>query len=372
MRRDIAYTIILHLAVFLSLTGCNADTPSDPGCDGGVIDILMPSRAGVGEETATNATFRAVVFNANSGVFLDTGTYFKKNDTDDILTPAEINYDDENNLISSISDNREKALLKALDNADIYLVSPACKFNTDYGCLVVNPQKPLYVSSKQNHRNLRHYAPIDFSGNPLTPRRSRLIINFYKLSESSTSSTVTIDDVVLNNAGTSKEALYHLPTNRVLTDADHKMRSITLQVPEKANDITVDGKTFTQMATTGEIYVMSATYNPYNLTSSLCSDYIYLDFKVHQNAGTLPESLLLTDKQFDTLAPGYEYSYRVLLSSEIIQLTVAVSPWNRILNSTGISNDFVNEYNLGTWAINGWGEGTSGDSGIGSIDNPKN
>lgn len=372
MRRDTAYTAIMHLTALLSLAACNSDVPSDRERDGDSVDILLPTRTDEGKGLAAGTTFRAVAFYSSNGAFADTGTYFIKNDGDNILTPAEITYNDNENTISA-KENREKALHNYHTNVDVYLVSPACKINGNDGCLAVDPQEPLYVSSKKNFDRLMHYAPLDFSGEILKTLRSRLIINFYQLSEFSTSAKATIKDVELNNAGTSNEVLYHMPTQRVVTDANHKVRSITLTAPENATEITADGKTFKHTATTGEIYVVSATYNPHVLTSSLSSDYIYLDFTVSQNGGELPQSLLLTDNLFETLEPGYEYSYRVLLSSEILQLTLVVSPWNELAPaSTDINNGFTEEYNLGSWTINGWGAGTSGDSGTGSITNPQN
>ncbi|MCM1138153.1 MAG: hypothetical protein NC221_08055 [Duncaniella sp.] len=370
MRRFTVFKTIPYLIALLSLTGCGTDSTAEPGCDDDIIDITIPSRSDNGTKLASGTSFRAIVFGNADGAYYDSGTYFIKTDGDNNLTPAEITYDSNNNIITGTTECREKALHKYLTKVKIYLVSPACNINTNNGCLLVNPEVPLYVSNQHYYAALMDYAPLDFSGDILKNRRSRLIVNFFQLSEFSTETGATIKDVELHNAGTFNEVLYHLPTNRVVTDDSHRIRTITLIDPETAKEITFEGKNFKLMKTTGNMHVVSATYSPHTLTSSLSSDYIYLNFSVYQNGVELPQSLLLTDNLFETLEPGLEYSYRVLLSSEIIQLTLVISPWNVIDGiSTEINSGLAGEYNLGTWNINGWGQGTPGDSGNTSISN---
>lgn len=368
MRRLNAYVAFIYLTALILLAGCDTDS-TDPDEDGKQIEILNPTRTDDGYNPAAGTTFRAAVFSSNSFAYRDTGTYFLKNEGDNTLTPAEITYNSENNILSTF-ENREKALFSYLTSVDVYLVSPACNIEIGNGCLVVNPEEPFYISNKHSCGDLMHYAPLDFSGDILTRHRSRLIVNFYQSSEFSGETVAEISDVVLNNAGTASEVLYHLPTDKVVTDDEHKTRAITLKNPDDMQEITAEGgKTFRPITTTGEMNVVSATYNPYELTSSLKSDYIYLDFNVCQNGATLPQSLLLTDNQFNTLKPGFIYSYKVLLSSEIIQLTLNVSPWSESGGNSTVNSDFAADYNLGTWNITGWSNGTSGESGNGSITN---
>lgn len=366
MRRQNFYLAFLYLTALIPLVGCDA-VNQDPDEEGGEMEIIVSTRTDDGNKISVGTTFRAMVFNSSGFAYHDTGTYFLKNEGDNILTPAEITYDNDNHILSS-EENRGKALFKYLKSVDIYLVSPACDIDNGTGCLLVNPEVPFYISNKLYFGSLMYYAPLDFSGNILTRHRSRLIVNFYQSSEFSSEEEATITDVVLNNAGTASEVLYHLPTNRVVTDPEHKTREISLKDPDNDQEITAEGgKTFKLIKTTGEMNIVSATYNPYELTSSLNSDYIYLDFNVCQNGATLPQSLLLTDNQFNALKPGLIYSYRVLLSSEIIRLTLHVSPWNESGGNSTVNSDFTADYDLGFWNIRGWDNGTSGDSGNASI-----
>lgn len=341
---------------------CSKDRPAASGQDDASVRFGIDTRA---EGVRAGTTYRIMFYYGSEDEYMyrpaGSGTYYLKNDGDEILTPCRIEE-------SGPVDDNLAGLNGSTGTFYVFCVSPGTIANDDRGAFLVNPRKQEFITSERIlAKDVGEYQLIYI--NRQVEYRTKIGIDFYQ-ANNDVLGNFEISELEITGAGAEDEEVTIYPaTIQVAASTDGLGLSLT---PKQDGKVTDDNGNRLIYKTVEPVFIAPAIYAPKadvaellrtNAIDNLCeSDYLYMTCRMSQG-GREPVDIrmpLTARKDMHRLNPQHIYRFRVIVSSDYIALEVDVFGSTNDWEDGGSDGAWISKpdytVKLGTWKIAGNGE----------------
>ncbi len=323
------------------------------------LKIAVPVKSG----EWTERTYRILNFHGAYGTniykFIDSDTFYWKNESDEELTPCVL--DNDGNFVQ----DKNIINLNASARSVIVMVSPG-KENGEMGSYSFIPMsQSLYMTNPQSVM-IGNYGLITFN-TALIDRRIKLKVNFYK------DAGVDVDDFIITDltvvgGGNLTSGVTYYPATRQTLPLD-PAAGLSFSLTEATAGEKDESGNELLFYSDGENMLASGFYAPRTtVASSLgCSDYVanvkeggdylYLTCKMIQRSQQADLRIALTSDTYPELLPQNYYEVNVIVRSNYINVNMDVYNIDNDWEQTGSGDNFIQEPDkiyLDDIKINGW------------------
>lgn len=327
----------------------------------------------VGEPVTAGTTYRIMAYNAlentNQFLFVRTGTYYLKETAPEggfaELTACRLDDDGTNPV-----DDATAGLNGLSGSYYLIFVSPGVKNNPD-GSFSVNLRIGKFVASElPAYKEIGTYGRVSMS-TPMKAYRTMIGIDFYKANNPSVEA-FEISDLKLVGAGAVDEAVNVFPGSRQVEVS--KDGALFIDFSDKRGDGMTDSKgnpLYYQTLESNQVAIVPAIYAPKAEVAGILkttavgnlreSDYLYMSCTLKQGSRDDIAIRMPLTARMPELLPQHTYLFRIIISSNYINLEVDVfdhngNDWEDGGSEGGTIESPKYTVTLGTWQIVGNGD----------------